>query len=76
MPLFEGRDVPSFVRAVGLHPSLEKLVLDQFSNCGDAHWRFFNTFDSLESKVRTIYSIRSFNYHFIIVLIGRHTLKL
>ncbi|XP_021774780.1 UDP-glycosyltransferase 74E2-like isoform X2 [Chenopodium quinoa] len=48
---FDARDVPSFVRRVGLHPSLEKLVINQFSNCGDANWRFFNTFDGLESKV-------------------------
>uniref|UniRef100_A0A803M5M8 Glycosyltransferase N-terminal domain-containing protein n=1 Tax=Chenopodium quinoa TaxID=63459 RepID=A0A803M5M8_CHEQI len=47
---FDARDVPSFVRRVGLHPSLEKLVINQFSNCGDANWRFFNTFDGLESK--------------------------
>lgn len=51
MPLIEVGDLPSFVRAVGLHPSLEKLVLDQFSNFRDADWRFFNTFDCLESEV-------------------------
>ncbi|KAJ8435143.1 hypothetical protein Cgig2_018971 [Carnegiea gigantea] len=38
MPLIEARDVPSLVRKVGVFPVLEKLVLDQFSNCGDADW--------------------------------------
>lgn len=51
MPLLEDGDLPSFVRVVGVYPSLEKIVLDQFLNYGDADWRFFNTFDALESKV-------------------------
>ncbi|KMT15546.1 hypothetical protein BVRB_3g058980 [Beta vulgaris subsp. vulgaris] len=50
MPFIEATDLPSFVRQVGVHPSLEKLVIDQFSNYGEADWRFFNTFEALESK--------------------------
>ncbi|KMT15544.1 hypothetical protein BVRB_3g058960 [Beta vulgaris subsp. vulgaris] len=52
MPLIEDRDLPSFVRLVGVHPILEKLMFSQVSNCGDADWRFFNTFEGLESEVR------------------------
>ncbi|XP_048497171.1 UDP-glycosyltransferase 74C1-like [Beta vulgaris subsp. vulgaris] len=51
MPFIEARDLPSFVRVVGVHPTIEKLVLNQFSNCGAADWRFCNTVEGLESKV-------------------------
>ncbi|KAL2920783.1 UDP-glycosyltransferase 74E2 [Bienertia sinuspersici] len=51
LPLIEVEDMPSFVREIGLYPTLEKLVLNQFSNIGDADWRLFNTFDCLESKL-------------------------
>lgn len=51
MPLInEAKDLPSFVYALGLYPSLERLVLNQFSNVHHADWRFFNTIDGLESK--------------------------
>ncbi|KAL9240716.1 hypothetical protein vseg_014902 [Gypsophila vaccaria] len=51
VPLIEPKDMPSFVYKVGLYPPLEKLVINQFSNYGEAHWRFFNTFDVLECEV-------------------------
>ncbi|KAJ8435141.1 hypothetical protein Cgig2_018969 [Carnegiea gigantea] len=54
MPVLGTRDVPSFVGKVGLYPSLERLVLDQFSNCADADWVFFNSVHGLESKVTWI----------------------
>lgn len=51
MAVLGTRDVPSFVGKVGLYPCLERLVLDQFSNCADADWVFFNSVHDLESKV-------------------------
>lgn len=51
MPLVEAESLPSFVRVVGVFPVLEKLVFDQFSNCGDADWCFINSFDALDNKV-------------------------
>ncbi|KAK9725258.1 hypothetical protein RND81_05G132200 [Saponaria officinalis] len=51
VPLIEEKDMPSFVCEVGLYPSLEKLVINQFSNYGEANWRFFNTIDVLECEV-------------------------
>ncbi|XP_074284496.1 mogroside I-E synthase-like [Silene latifolia] len=49
--LIEAREMPSFVYEVGLYPALEKLVINQFTNYGQADWRFFNTFDHLECEV-------------------------
>jgi len=51
MPVMGARDVPSFVGKTGLFPFLERIMFDQFSNCEDADWVFFNSIYSLESKV-------------------------
>ncbi|KAL2920782.1 UDP-glycosyltransferase 74G1 [Bienertia sinuspersici] len=51
LPLIEVENMPSFVREVGVYPTIEKIVVSQFSNIGDADWRFFNSFDCLESEI-------------------------
>ncbi|KAH9619718.1 hypothetical protein KSS87_015830 [Heliosperma pusillum] len=57
--LIEAREMPSFVYQVGLYPSLEKFVLNQFRNYGQADWRFFNTIDHLECEI--ILDVKSIN---------------
>ncbi|KAF8391757.1 hypothetical protein HHK36_021991 [Tetracentron sinense] len=51
IPLLGIHDLPSFVYAQGSYPSLQSLVLKQFSNFEKADWLLFNTFDKLEEEV-------------------------
>ena len=59
MPPLRINDLPSFIDGTGSYPSLQNLVLSQFSNIEEPNWLFCNSFDKLEDEV-SIYTWHTF----------------
>ena len=51
LPGMEVSDLPSFVSAPESYPDVRELLLNQFSNAGEADWILFNTVYELEKEV-------------------------